>query len=737
MLNTGSNAQAAATPVMGLRPVKEPLPWFDSRRNYLEYDAKTQRMHPNRVPAVTSLGRPPMDAPVSIELSRHVYPAEDKHVDAIVRFDLPLAQTPRGQLQVKLRSRAGDVLSETVIDPIPGPQVFFSYRFPDEVIGGSGRMDIRWVKAAQAVGGVSAEFQVAARKAPVVAGRISLKIANDAGAKIPAAPVTVGVPFPRGALESTDNLRLVRKDGREIPLQVKETARWSRFGSIKWVLCDFAVILDGGPRELFLEYGPKVTRAERGTIDVVAAKEGFPLVAAGRVRLDGSGLSCDVAGDGKFRNILRAEALTGAFVQHVNNADYVGWGHRWMSNPGTEYKMPGRLAFEIEEVGPEKVVLRLSDWYENAETGRRFCQFVTRYVVHRDSPVVRIFHTWIFTGDGNRDPIRNMGWRFGLNGMKPSGFLSGFGADAEWLDGYYLRQEDSDKFTLFDFALPKRHAYWVLEGHQPARPIKEKRSGKRATGVMSARGDGVRLYIGVKGFWQNFPRSLKQEEDALTFYEWPQYGRDHQHPLSVETMGDAWRLWFAHEGETLNFAIPQELTEGTLFRAHSGPETRFLYGRPDSVNAQGVAKTAEMWIYLASEEDAPNAVCALQGLQGETLRAVVDPQWLAGSDVFHGIAPRLPGRYPEDENIYAENVRSALRDVERMGIYGKWIYGDLLTTPALEARTAGLNRARATSWGYPFRLDSLCALGRSGVLRFRPGGHNLSDRCCLLPLRER
>jgi len=431
--------------------------------------------------------------------------------------------------------------------------------------------------------------------------------------------------------------------------------------------------------------------------------------------LDISGLSFDVAGDGKFRKVLRAEALTGAFIRHVNNADHAGWGHRWMSNEGTLYTMPARAAFEVEEIGPEKVVLRLADWYRNAATGKRFCKFVTRYVIHRDSPVVRILHTWIFTGDGNRDRIRNMGWRFGLNDMKPSGFLSGFGGGAEWLDGYYLRQEDADRFTLFDHALPRRSSFWALKAYQPARPIKEKQVGKRAPGVMSARGNGVRLYIGVRDFWRNFPRSLKQEDGALTFYEWPEYGRERQHPLSVKNMGDAWRLWFAHEGETLSFAIPQELTEGAFFRAHSGPETRFLYGRPDSVNAQGIAKTAEMWIYLAPEADAPHAARVLQGLQGEALRAVVDPRWMTGSGAFHQIAPRLPELRPEDERIYAENVRSAFRDVERMGIYGKWIYGDLLTYPALEKRTAGLNRGRATSWGYPF---SWIPFARSGDLEF-------------------
>ena len=54
---------------------------------------------------------------------------------------------------------------------------------------------------------------------------------------------------------------------------------------------------------------------------------------------------------------------------------------------------------------------RRTGWYEDTKGGGRFCNFITRFIVHRNSPVIRIYHTWVFTGDGNRDRIRNMGWR--------------------------------------------------------------------------------------------------------------------------------------------------------------------------------------------------------------------------------------------------------------------------------------------------------------------------------------
>lgn len=71
-------------------------------------------------------------------------------------------------------------------------------------------------------------------------------------------PLTFGVPFPWGALQSEDNVRLVGADGAEIPIQVKVTGRWSKSGSIRWLLID--CIPPQGQRNMTLEYGPKVQR---------------------------------------------------------------------------------------------------------------------------------------------------------------------------------------------------------------------------------------------------------------------------------------------------------------------------------------------------------------------------------------------------------------------------------------------------------------------------------------------
>jgi len=72
------------------------------------------------------------------------------------------------------------------------------------------------------------------------------------------APLTLGVPFPRGALTSPDRVRVVGSDGREILSQVTEVSAWEPTDeSIKWIWVFF---LAESSEEYFIEYGEDVSR---------------------------------------------------------------------------------------------------------------------------------------------------------------------------------------------------------------------------------------------------------------------------------------------------------------------------------------------------------------------------------------------------------------------------------------------------------------------------------------------
>ena len=50
------------------------------------------------------------------------------------------------------------------------------------------------------------------------------------------APITLGIPFPQGELFSPDHIRLLDKNGNEIPSQTTEVTSWAPVdNSIKWI----------------------------------------------------------------------------------------------------------------------------------------------------------------------------------------------------------------------------------------------------------------------------------------------------------------------------------------------------------------------------------------------------------------------------------------------------------------------------------------------------------------------
>ncbi len=557
-----------------------------------------------RAGALDTLSRHFEDEPVRIRLAKDRYPYEDRHLDAIVWTSPPNADDetdPDGRLEVRLLDGSGDVLGAHDIDELSRNGLFFSVGFPPALEGSEGALEVVWYDGETEIGRAREPFRVKEASDVAQSGRIPLQVINEPGAVISAAPMTTGVPFPRGALNDESNVRLVDDQGEEVPLQTRITARWSRFGPIKWLLCDFTADLDGGPRDFYLEYGPDIERSREDDIAVEDVETGFPGLEAGRIRVNEDGaVEFDAAGDGNFREVLAPEALRGAFVEHEN---------------GKVFTMAQDAEHAIEEIGSEKVVVRRAGWYRHEESGEEFCNYVTRFVIHRGSPVVRIFHTWIFTGDGNRDRIANMGWRFpSSETFQPDGLLNCFD-DGTW--------HNSTNLVQFDY-----QQYDLLGG------VKRGRRDGRTPGVMSGRSDGTRVTFGVKDFWQSFPNEVEVNDSGLVFYNWPRNNprASFERPVAVR---DAFRNRFVHEGELLDFRLPDEYVEEIWEEATRGgrrARPHFHRGRPETANAQGIARTEEMFLYLT--DDAVNAdevAKTMQGLDNETLRAVVDPVWMAGS----------------------------------------------------------------------------------------------------------
>ena len=703
------------------RQLEFPLPDVDLATGpVLGIEALPARQHRYRGPHGTQYRivddtYPRFEEPVRLRLSKRVYPAEDRHLDAIVWLseESPpeeIEATVEGHVELAMYDAQGRRLAEGILPSPARAGTFFSMGLPDAVIGQDASLEAVWMVNGESRGRQTQAFRVEPPSRTARSGRIPLRVPNDSGATLQHAPFTVGVPFPRGALYEDRHVRLVDEVGREIPLQTRVTARWSRFGPVRWMLCDFTADLDGGPRELHLEYGPEIERgapprrgwfagcrrqpapdpARLAPIHVETAGGGFPAIEAGRLRASEDGVFYDLEGNGAFTEFLEGAALLGEFVEHEN---------------GRRYGVPADVHHAIEEHGSEKIVVRRTGWYR-ASDGTKFCNFITRLVFHRDSPVVRIYHTWIFTGDGNRDRIANMGWRFPLaSGLDDRRLLTAFGEDGTWSGAGRLVQWNYEGYDL--------HA----DGG--AREV----SDGRAPGVALA-GDGTRrLYFGAKDFWQNFPSEIGFDGDSFGFYNWPRHNR----PASFErpvTPWTAYRHRFAHEGEVLDFRLPEEYggeIGQAAMRVHRMTSRHYDPDNLESANAQGIARTEEMFVYLADAAVSPDeGARVLRGLNDETLRAVVDPVWMTASGVFGRIHPRDTANFPEDEYVYDLISHAPARWAEQLGVYGMWLFGDI---PAwnmrLHRRESNPYRAyRKNHHGWPFRWTPFARSGDPRLLKY-------------------
>lgn len=603
------------------------------------------------------------EAPVALLLSRSSYPAEDRHIDAIVQINGEGVGRPAHSLQVTLCDTTGKQLAREDIRPIPGPQIFLSMRFPAKLAGKGGSLSVSWTSAGKVKGMATANFRVRPAATVPRSGRVRLRIPNDTKATLRGIPCTVGVPFPRGALWDAAHVRLADGSGQAVPLQARVTGKWSRFGSIRWLQCDFACDVVGNPVTLWLVYGTD-PRTSGNDIAPTAQLEQPP-----------SG----PAAVGPFLRHLTPEAQRGAFIEGEG-------GKRFSMTPEGD-------GLSIDEDGPCKRLLSSQGWYESTD-GETFCRFVTRYVVFRDSPVLRIFHTWIFTGDGNSERIRDMGWRFPLvNAGEPRGFLTGSGANARWAKGQHLVQYD--------------HSEFEITGDAGATV------GERAPGAVASRTGDATVLVGIKHFWQNYPRELEFDGDTMVFHEWPRHGKPQGHAIDNT---NKLRLWFCHEGELLDFRLPDVYTQAPIVTGLRH-ETYWRKNTPEDINAQGISKTSEIWVVSLDAEVSPQAASrAHEGLNRGTLQAVVDPAWLAATGAFGAIHHRDLAKYPEDERVYELHALAPMIWAERSQIYGKWVWGNMLWTPNIFTGGGGLYRAfRKAHQGWPY---TWIPYARSGDARF-------------------
>lgn len=299
-------------------------------------------------------------------------------------------------------------------------------------------------------------------------------------------PVSVGVPFPPGALGSENDLRLLGAEEDEIPMQARKLAEWPD-GSVKWALVDFQA---QGPEDVVLECGRNVARAQPEAPLETVEDESKIVVTTGPIRVEIPkdrvllpGIVSARQADGSYRRLTPTKTSRAATL---------------VDDAGNEYQTGRPDAVVVEEPGPERVCIRIEARHRSRQ-GRSLFRSTFRVHVFRGSGAIRVLHT--FENDETSatfSSIRELRLRADL------GLGTQVNAGLE-----RLREVPVGKRPLRLHQTHDNH-YQIRKGRRVLA------KGRRAHGAVDLSGDGGGVSVVVRNFWQNYPKAIGLDAGGVT-----------------------------------------------------------------------------------------------------------------------------------------------------------------------------------------------------------------------------
>ena len=226
------------------------------------------------------------------------------------------------------------------------------------------------------------------------AERIPIKVDKS----VVGAPLTMGIPFPQGVLLSPDNVRLLDKNGKEIPCQSNLVTTWEPVDySVKWLWVFF---FSTGDEDYILEYGPNVRKApiKGDKIKVKNAQRTGQSshVDTGPMRftiskkkggfIDNVLLDIDRDGFDEKDTIATSKEGRGSFLDILDDLgidESTATIHRSVRERGS---------------GPLHTIMRLEGNYTYNREDNRDSPFIIRLHLYAGKSYIRVFHTLTYTG---------------------------------------------------------------------------------------------------------------------------------------------------------------------------------------------------------------------------------------------------------------------------------------------------------------------------------------------------
>jgi exo-rhamnogalacturonan lyase-like protein len=460
-------------------------------------------------------------------------------------------------------------------------------------------------------------------------------------------PVYAGVPLPRGSVYENSAITLYDKKGRTIPCQANILAKWSPNGSSKWLGVHFQ-LESSETREAVLRFEKTNKKQSEFQKQIKTTDDKDSInIDTGTLKLeflkkkfDGIHQAwMDLNGNGKYDS---GESL---FDTKKVKAPYVVDHHGNVFSSDLDENPDLR----IEEKGPLYTVLRVSGWYVSKEKSR-ICQYIMRFYIYAGLSWIKINHTFIFSADSRKVKLADIGLPFGL---KKCSAIYRFGAIPKDIQlnvtskSAVLLQHEKDVFDITQNGI-------ILA------------TGKHAPGWIETRNNHATLAVGIKDFWQNFPKELEAEKGGITAHIWPRHGIDKpRKPLTDDNVSE---LWFVHHRKHLDFQAPE------WFSNFKGKyeEKDYRYLRCSSLkNGMGVARSTKLFLNFRKLKK--NNTAIIKEYVNKPAFAATSSKWMCDSGVFGPMEEADPLNFPVIEESLEARFDGE-RSIERFSI-GMWNYG--------------------------------------------------------------
>ena len=407
---------------------------------------------------------------------------------------------------------------------------------------------------------------------------IALTLTNELPFERKAEPVTCGVPLARGFVSRADDLTLLGPAGRATPVQATTTSTY-KDSTPRWVLLDFQVHLPASGKTVY-----RLTRSPRSPV-----RRGISYrLEAGVAEIDTQAA--------KFRIDTRRFRLFDSVVVNGREllADSTNGGVVLQEEDGSRHvgdETPAKV--EFEDAGPMAVVLAVRG---RIRPGGKLplADYVCRMHFYAGKNEVRVSFT-LHNPAAHRHP-GNV-WDLGAGGsvfmedfslllpLVPDRWTArvGVAADRPAVAATRLYQDSSggpnwNSANHMDKDYKVRTSFRGYRIHEVGGVASE---GNRADGWLHVSSDVGGVAVGVRDFWQNFPKTLELDDNKLRVGLWP-----HEFAGVHEMLGGEQKthemLFVFHDAETSDQLIEQRM------KAYHRP----LYAMPDP---QAIYATRAFW----------------------------------------------------------------------------------------------------------------------------------------------